>query len=279
MSRGRDKRNQSLLESWSSNIRLERCPLFGKKQQKKLEQREDFTNLKHPKLGHHPWTKSRRLSFPLHNVTHQSGPPSLELVFVKRYFNNQVDAECLHVLFSKAILLTGTLFTNGVEICEMATVGVKSVIWGRVINRRILFVPAYDPWQGSSQHCVWSLKGIYFLECNQMGLKNQVCRNGAMAGSNVFVLSSDFRTKANTAKDMDESTSSPQKSSHITESPESWETIQTLRELSFEKVYTWYITLMSNPFFGVGRVWYFQDQTGQTQKTASYKSIKKAQHR
>lgn len=177
--------------------------------------------------------------------------------------------------FQQGILLTGTFFANGVEICEMATVRVKSSIWGRVINRRILFVPAYDPWQGS-QHCVVVKRYTFW---NAIVLRwgwNQVCRNGAMAGS-MCVLSSDFRTKANTA-DMDKSaSSSPRKTVRITEprvlrnypnpsvKNEFWEGILCKTDV------------VSNPFLGLGG-YDISRKTGQT-KTASYKSIKKAQHR
>jgi hypothetical protein len=95
----------------------------------------------------------------------------------------------------------------------------------------------------------------------------------------VFVLSSDFRTKANTAMDMDESTSSPRKE-FAHHRAQSLEKLSKPLEMSFEKVYTWYNTdVVSNPFFW-GSGGYDISRIKQVkQKTASYKSIKKAQHR
>jgi len=70
----------------------------------------------------------------------------------------------------------------------------------------------------------------------------------------VFVLSSDFRTKANTAKDIGRVHFFPPKRVRTSQRAQSLEKLSKPLEMSFEKVYTWYITLMSNPFFGVGRV-------------------------
>lgn len=184
-------------------------------------------------------------------------PPSLELVFVKRYFNNLVDAECFKRPFQQGILLTGTFFTNGVEICEMATVRVKSSIWGRVINRRILFVPAYDPWQGS-QHCVVVKRYTYWNAMYSDGVETKCVEMGQWRGQCVCFVKW-FQNKGQHRRHGQVRIFFPRKTVRITEprvlrnypnpsvKNEFWEGILGKTDV------------VSNPFFGIGRVWYFQE--------------------